>query len=181
MASSESRKILVVYYSRSGATRAVANAIARYCRADVEELRDVESRRGFGGYVRSAVEALRAQQGRIREPVRNPRDYDVVVLGTPVWAGHMSSPLRAYLAQCSVSGKQAAFFCTMGGRGAENVFAELTRLTGQAPLATLAMTTREAAQRPEDVRISKFAATLLDNKEIASAADIAHGHLASAH
>jgi multimeric flavodoxin WrbA len=46
-----------------------------------------------------------------------PRDYAVVVLGTPVWAGNMSSPVRAYINQHRAEIRNLALFCTQGGSG----------------------------------------------------------------
>jgi flavodoxin len=78
--------ILVVDYSRSGNTHDVAKAISRGCCADLERIHDERSRAGLWGYLRSAREALKQKPGHIRRPKHDPADYDLVVLGSPVWA-----------------------------------------------------------------------------------------------
>lgn len=40
------------------------------------------------------------------------QDYDLVLFGTPVWAGHVSSPVRACLDAQRNSLRRVAFFCT---------------------------------------------------------------------
>ena len=52
-------RILVVDYSRTGNTHLVAKAIAHVCGADLERIREVRSRRGLWGYLRSAREAMK--------------------------------------------------------------------------------------------------------------------------
>jgi hypothetical protein len=90
----------------------------------------------------------------------DPSDYDIVVLGTPVWAGNMSSPLRSYVAAHKAQMKRVAFFCTQGGSGAEKVFRDLAQLCGQSPLATLAVNDRELNGRTYAQHLERFAAAI---------------------
>lgn len=156
MSDKSAPKILVVFYSRSGTTREIAHDIARRCNADIEELHDVKSRSGLWGYLRSAREAVRKLPAEIRPPVKDARDYDVVVIGTPVWAGHVSSPVRAYVAQLTAPLKHTAFFCTMGGSGDQAVFTELARITKSSPLSAVALSDRDIARRRYDDRLNAF-------------------------
>lgn len=149
-------RVLVVYYSRTGYTREVATTIANRLGADVEEIRDVRSRRGIFGYWRSAREALKRVSAGIEPAVHVPRDYDIVALGTPVWAGHLCSPMRAYLAARGSELPRVAFFCTQGGSGAPKVLAEMAELTGKTPIATLVATDREIKQRACETALGDF-------------------------
>ena len=134
---------LVVYFSRTGYTRKIAEELAGRCNADLEAVEDVRPRSGLFGYLRSGREAYRKELIEIRPTVRDPSAYDVVILGTPVWAGHVSSPIRAYLAAHGRTLERVACFCTQGGSGAEKVLAEMAGLCGQEPLASLALNDRE--------------------------------------
>ena len=62
------RPILIVYYSRTGVTRRVAEQIARRVGADAVAIRDVRSRDGVLGYVRSAMEAMHGTLPEIELP-----------------------------------------------------------------------------------------------------------------
>ena len=64
--------ILVIHYSRSGNTQKVAQAIARACGADLEQIRDVKPRHGLWGWIRSGREAMRAIPAEIRPLKRDP-------------------------------------------------------------------------------------------------------------
>jgi hypothetical protein len=50
-------RILVVYYSRSGTTRKIAEAFSEALACDLEEIVEDKSRAGSFGYIRSLVEA----------------------------------------------------------------------------------------------------------------------------
>lgn len=136
-------RILVIDYSRSGNTHKVAQQIAGACHADLEQIRDVKPRRGLWGWIRSGREAMRAIPADIRPPTRDPSNYDLVVLGSPVWAGHVSSPMRAYLGELSGRLACTALFVTEGGSGGPKALAEMSALSGLQPVATLELRTRE--------------------------------------
>ncbi len=150
-------RTLVVSYSRNGTTRELARALGQALVADVEEIVDPTPRAGTIGYLVSGFESITKRAAPIRPRVKDPRDYDLVVVGTPVWAGIMSSPVRAYLEAVRGRLPRVAFFCTMGGRGDEHAFLEMEKLAGARPVAVLAL--RERAGWKEGQRaIRDFAA-----------------------
>lgn len=130
---------LIVYYSRSGVTARVANELARICGADLEPIRDIRSRSGVGGYWRSAWQALRQIPAEIEAPRHDPADYPFVVLGTPVWAGHVSAPMRSYILQQRAHFRRVAVFCTMGGSGGQKVLDAMASLCGKPPVTRLCL------------------------------------------
>ena len=136
-------KTLIAYHSRSAYTRRVAEALAKRLGAELDEISVVRERPGPLGYVRCALEALGEVAPSIRMPERDPAEYDLVVIGTPVWFWSLSSPVRSYVLEERRKFKRVAFFCTMGSSGAERVFADLAGLCGKTPVATLAVTDAE--------------------------------------
>ena len=136
-------KILVVYHSRTGYTRRVALDLARRLGADLDVIRIVQPMHGPVGYAMCAIEALAGLAPALRRQEKNPAEYDLVVLGTPVWFWSLASPVRSWLEKFGKRGTRFAFFCTMGGSGAGRVFATMKEMTGRAPLATLALTDAE--------------------------------------
>jgi flavodoxin len=139
-------RTLVVYFSRSGYTRRLAEEIARRTEAELEAIEGVTERAGPLGYLRCAWEALTKRPAEIRAPAHAAADFDVVILGTPVWAGNISSPMRAYIAAQGKKCRQVAFFCTQGGSGGEKVQEAMARLCGRTPLATLTLNDRNIDQ-----------------------------------
>jgi hypothetical protein len=108
------------------------------------------------GHLRSAREALKGRPADILPPLRNVEDYDLVVLGTPVWAGHVSSPMRAYIAAHEPARARVAFFCTLGGSRAKRVLDETRALCGKEPVATLAVTDVQIDREGYDRELEQF-------------------------
>ena len=47
----------------------------------------------------------------------NKDDYDVIILGTPVWAGTFTPPLRTFVKENDLSDKNVAIYaCSSGGK-----------------------------------------------------------------
>ena len=133
-------KTLVVYYSRTGNTKEVAEVIAADLEADIVRIEDNADRTGALGYLRSGLDALRGRSGSIRATETDPADYDLVIVGSPVWAGRLSTPVRTYVADNKAALKHVAFFCTEGATGAARVFKTMQVLSGHHPIATLEVT-----------------------------------------
>lgn len=153
-------KILVTYFSRSGYTRRMAERLARMLNAQIAPIEEVGARGGPLGYLRSLLEALRRRDAAIRRPLTEPDDFDLVLIGTPVWASHPSSPVRAFARLYGPRIKHAALFCTLGGRGAEPALSELAGLIGSTPIATLALTDRELDAGGGGDKLIRFAKAL---------------------
>lgn len=152
-------KTLVVYFSRTGHTRRLADRLARELGATTAAITERRSRRGFFGYQRSLCEAVFGGEPKIERLHKLPRDYDLVLIGTPIWGWHLSSPVRSFARQHGKAIRRTAFFCTMGGSGDRIAFAELERLVGRRPEAVLALTESElqAMTEPETkARIEQF-------------------------
>jgi hypothetical protein len=85
----------------------------------------------------------------------------LVVLGTPVWASHVCSPIRSYIAAHRLDLQRVAFFCTQGGgSGAAKVFREMEEICGRVPIATLAVEDRELDRDTYTAKLAQFVATL---------------------
>jgi menaquinone-dependent protoporphyrinogen IX oxidase len=153
-------RTLVVYYSRSGTTRKIAEALSRALNANVEEIVESKSRAGFFGYLRSLVEAIQRNPSAIAQSKCDPSSYDRVIIGTPVWAWSVSSPVRAYLMANKGHLPEVAFYCTLGGRGSDSVFRQMQSLAGKAPRAVYAVTAGEVISTRYGASLAAFAKAL---------------------
>jgi flavodoxin len=149
------KEALVVCYSRSGTVRRVASHIAAALGAELELIEEVGSRLGVGGYMRSLLEAAAKGLPAIRTR-KDPGDYELVVLGTPVWAGTMSSPVRSYIFSHQGELQHARFFAVMGGRGGENAVREMQLASGSNAAAACVLTQREAVSELYRVKCESF-------------------------
>jgi flavodoxin len=169
-------RILIVYYSRSGTTRRIADSLAAALKCDIEEITEPRSRTGLYGYLRSLVEARQKRPSTIAPAKRNASSYDLIVVGTPVWAWSVSSPVRAYLTANKTRLPEVAFFCTLGGAGNKTAFAQMQELSGKVPRALCAITAREVSAGGFAPRLAEFAKEIQQSapptKPIAIASDI---------
>jgi len=111
----DSIKILVAFYSRDGHTKRAAETIAKALNADIDEIEDKKSRKGLIGFLIAGYDATRGKTTNINFS-KNPRDYDVVILGGPVWNGRVTPALRTYFLKNKKNIKKSVFFVTCAGR-----------------------------------------------------------------
>lgn len=131
-------RTLIIFYSRTGNTRKVAETIGAELDADIEQIRDARPRKGlFRGWWRSISEVRKGLEAEILPVRKNMKDYDLVILGTPVWASCMSSPLRTYLARSKAEIRDIAVFVTEGANGGLAVIDQIAALVGKQPVASL--------------------------------------------
>lgn len=156
------KSCLVVYYSRTGMTHEIASKIATDCGCDIEQIRDTRKRSGILGFLRCAYEAILGKMPNIIPTTKNPDDYGVVILGTPVWAARISSPMRSYIHENAGRFNKIAAFCTMGGSGGEKVLDEIAALCGKTPIARLALTDEEIQRNRYQEKFGLFTQGVLE-------------------
>ena len=109
-------KSAVIYYSSSGNTASVARILTahlgRQGQVDPIELEPLDESGSFLGQCKRAFFRRRAQL----KPVNfDLAQYDLVCIGTPVWAFGPAPAINSYLDQCSgVKGKKILLFSTYG-------------------------------------------------------------------
>ena len=159
--------VLVVYYSRTGNTRRVGQQIVAGLGADFEEIRTIDDLSGGLGWWKAGFRALIGRREPIQPAARDPSDYDLVIVGSPIWM-KLTPPVRAYLRANEGRFKRVAFFVTHGGSGEKKAFAEMAALTGREPLATLEVKEAELASRAWAEKVDRFVVELARAGEKAS-------------
>lgn len=150
-------KALVIYYSRTGTTRKIANELADKLKADKEEIIDKKNRKGPIGYVIAGKDAMRKKLTKINELKKNPENYDLLVIGTPVWAFTMAPAIRTFLTKIKDYNKKIALFYTAGSSGMEKTLMHMKELLPSSKLiATLALTTSEVKNNNYIEKIKNF-------------------------
>lgn len=109
-------KSLVVYYTRTGNARFAAETIAAEIGSDVEEIMDMKKRSGAMGYLSGGSDARRGKETKIAPTKKSPADYDLIIVGTPVWASRPTPAVTTYLKKNNLSSKKVALFFTQGGK-----------------------------------------------------------------
>ncbi len=109
--------ILVIYYSYEGNTEQIAKVIANKLNADVLFLKPVKemTSKGFTKFLWGGRQVVLKKKPELKPLKKNPLDYDVLVIGTPVWAYTFTPPLRTFFGEIPLKGKKIALFCTHEG------------------------------------------------------------------
>jgi len=162
--------VLVVYYSRTGMTRKAGEAIADALReagcqsVEIEEIVEPKSRKGAVGFLGAGRDAT-LKRPAVIEPIKaDVSSFDLVVIGTPVWAFTCATPVRTFCEKHGTEAHQVAFYCTMGGSGDRQTFQAVESLCGRPPVATLALIDRHVkANRDEDflAKVREFAKAIV--------------------
>lgn len=154
-------KTLVVFYSRTGNTRKVAEEVTKVLRCDTEEIMDTKKRAGILHYLSSGREAMKEKLTELEEPKNDPSKYDLVIIGTPVWGGKMSVPVRTYIHLKKDGFKKVAFFYTAGGQN-DKIFPDMGKTCGKSPVATLGLSSAEIKKGDSSGKIKEFLIKLKD-------------------
>ncbi len=114
-------KSIIIYYSYTGNTRCVAQALASYLKSknevEVVELKSLDENSNF---FRQAKRAFIRAKAKLDLTHTDLSSYEMVCLGTPVWAFRPTPAMNAYLNECKgLEGKAVALFTTSGGMGDE--------------------------------------------------------------
>lgn len=154
------KRILVVYYSDSGQTRHIAEQLASALSASVERLVAPGLGSGGWGFMRRMWQSLRGGAARLVEPAFDPDRFDMVVVGSPVWAGRVASPVRAWLRRYAGRVKAGAAFVSFARSGAGGALAELERLMPGRVRARLTVSDDDRAKGRDAEKIRTFAAAV---------------------
>lgn len=127
--SEKAPKALILYYSQTGATQAVAEAIQAQTGADIERF-DVED--VYDGDFEATIQRCLAERESGAVPTLVPiksdlSKYDVIFLGYPIWFGTYAPPVKALLSNVDLKGKKIVPFCTFGSGG---LFSSIEDLKG---------------------------------------------------
>jgi len=153
-------RALVVFYSLTGTTGRVARALAAELGADLEKIQCPSYRPGIFGFWRAGYASWRNKIPEISPSKFIPSDYDLLVVGGPVWAWNACTPVRAYLMREATLLPAVGFFVTAGGVGSKQALATMEALGGRTPTATLALKTEDFKQGKDQSSIASFAAAL---------------------
>lgn len=110
-------KSCVIYYSLSGNTELIAKAISDEIGAKLVKIqpkKEIKSK-GLLKYLWVGKQVLMKETPDIDDISEKFDDYDLIIIGTPVWAYTFSPPIRGFFSKVSITNKKIALFCTYDG------------------------------------------------------------------
>jgi flavodoxin len=122
--------ILVVYFSLEGSTRLIAEKIAETLNADIVELKPGKQypSEGFRKYFWGGKSVIFGEKPRLTNEQIDLSRYETIIIGTPIWAGSFTPPIKSFISQYSIKGKRIALFACHEGGGAKKCFDKLKKV-----------------------------------------------------
>lgn len=148
-------KVLVAFFSYGGNTRMLAETAARYTGGDLFR---IETEKSYSeDYDTCLKETAREMEENARPAlashVVHMEEYDVVLLGYPIWWGSMPMAVNTFLEEYDFKGKVIAPFCTHGGSGLGSSVEDLKKICPEAEAAEgLAVYGSKADQSEDQVK-----------------------------
>ncbi|KAH0791071.1 flavodoxin [Histomonas meleagridis] len=113
---------LVVFYSRTGHVKKMAEIIQKETNADIFEVRTTEEDKYSDSYITACFQASKHCLTGFLPKLAGTVDvtkYQKIFIGTPVWCWTVSRPIASFLKNIDLSGKTIIPFISEGGSGHE--------------------------------------------------------------
>ena len=105
-------KALVIYYSRTGNTRTVAETIRDTYGCTVQEIEDMKDRSGFLGFIGGMIDVRRNPTTTINPATLNLEGYDLLFIGSPIWGMKYAPAITTFLHSTDFTSKKVVLFVT---------------------------------------------------------------------
>lgn len=156
-------KSLVLYYSQTGATEAVAQEIQRMTGADIES---IKLENPYSGTYAETIERAGKERQSGEYPAILPleadlSEYDVIYLGYPIWYGTYALPISSLVKEYDFAGKTIVTFCTFGSGGLEPAVLDLKKALPEAAVAEVGFGVRNARLNSMPAELKRF---MIENK-----------------
>ena len=127
LSDTQNAKILIAYYSYSGNTKEVAEAIQKETGGDLFEIKTE------GSYpdeyrpmtVQAKQEIQDGYRPKLMTSVENIAQYDTIFIGSPNWWGTITPQVSSFLETYDLTGKTIVPFITHGGGGVQNTIKDM--------------------------------------------------------
>lgn len=111
-----------IYYSYSGITKRLAETVRASCGGDTVEVIPRQKYNALTAYTLGCIRARNRECDPIDPEVIDVSGYDLIVIGTPVWAFRPTPAINGAIAALKgAEGKKAVVFATCGGKPKETI------------------------------------------------------------
>jgi flavodoxin len=114
-------KALVLYYSFEGNTELIATTICETLKVPIARIHPVKdlTSTGFSKYVWGGGQVVMGIKPKLEPLEVDLNEFDVIFLGSPIWAGTYAPPIKTLLENGILKNKKVFYFYTHEG-GAQN-------------------------------------------------------------
>ena len=155
-------KTAVVYYSMGGNTAMVAGKLAGTLSADLISISPKRAYpdKGIRKFLWGGESAVMAETPALEPYTFSAEEYDLVILGFPVWASNIAPPVRTFIRDNldALKDKKIAAFACESGSGGEKALDKLAGCLERGSLtATMILIDPKDRPKPEnDQKITAF-------------------------
>ena len=120
-------KSLVIYYSLTGKTRLVSQAVAEALNATLLEIKETKPRKpGPLLYLTGGFAAITNRGSKINPMNVDLEQHETIFIGSPIWASRPAPAINSFIYQMGFEGRRVIPFFTMGGDDSERALANIT-------------------------------------------------------
>ncbi len=122
--------VLITYFSASGVTKSVAEAIANENGYDIFEIvpEEIYTPADLDWTDKNSRSTIEMNDRQFRPPIKGSCDvsgYDIVAIGFPVWWYTAPTIINTFIESVDLNGKTIKVFCTSGGSGVDKCVSDL--------------------------------------------------------
>ncbi len=127
--SDSEQKILIAYYSVSGNTEQVAEAIQKDIGGDLYQIKTVSAYPTIKKELLSQAkrEISIGYRPKLKTPLPDISQYDIVFVGSPCWWGTIAPAVSSFISDKRLAGKTVVPFITHSGGGEQNTLNDFKR------------------------------------------------------
>lgn len=120
-------KTVVVYYSLEGGTKRYAEIMAKELGADLISLIPEKEvpKSSFRKYLWGGKSVIFKERPKLMNGTLDVSKYDLILLGTPIWAGTFTAPMNTFIHDTKIHGKKVALFACHAGGGVGKCFSSI--------------------------------------------------------
>lgn len=149
-------RIIVVYYSFEGNTKLIAESIAKEIDSDILNLEVVKPiSNDKTKYIAGGKQVILKEKPKLIPYEFKAENYDVLFVGTPVWAWNYAPALRTFFEENSIKNKKIALFSCNGGSNGKTFENMKKALKGNEFLGEIEFLEPLNTKREESIELAK--------------------------
>ncbi|KAH7827895.1 uncharacterized protein MONOS_251 [Monocercomonoides exilis] len=163
-------RILIIYFTRTGNSKMICdNLVAEFQKSGINTVTEAvvfnDATPGVGKYWKHVFKSLFGAKYQLdAEPVNDPRQFDIVIFGTPVWSWGLPPPVAEWLKKRNFDITRTTFaaYVQMNAQGAESCIKDIEKLIKAKMSVSIISKSGEFKNRSNiDAKSVEFAANIL--------------------
>jgi|SRR6056297_147827 len=90
------KDVLIVYFTRTGNSENLAEQVGVKLHGEIDEIKSKVKYHGTFGFIRAGYRSVTNKVDEI-DFQKDPSEYKILVIVSPIWASNIPSPIRAYI------------------------------------------------------------------------------------